>query len=107
MESAASPGAFSRCSAHARDLRGVGGAVLRNDGARAADRQMVGPVYRPDAGGLFSAACLDYDFAADADLFSAVAFVFATAALEQVLRRTAARSRPRVALGDGSSVSGD
>src|SRR2546430_488545 len=47
LAGAVSPGAFCWHRSHARTFRGVGGAILRNDGARAASRKMVGPVCRP------------------------------------------------------------
>src|ERR1051325_9026250 len=77
MALAGSSGAFCRPPHHARDLRGVGRAVLRNDGAPAAAGKMVRAIRRAADRRFFPAACLDFTFAAWIDLLFAVAVVFA------------------------------
>ena len=84
LAGAVSPGAFCRHRSHARTFRGVGGAILRNDGARAASGEMVGAIYRATDRRFFPAARLGLDAAAGSDLLFAVAFVFTAAALAQV-----------------------
>ena len=75
---------FRRPSHHARNILRMGDSLPRNDGARATDEQMVGPVCWASHRRVFQAGRVDSDPAARFSLLSSVAVVFASRAVQQI-----------------------